>query len=159
MHNARGMAETAGIGLNVWEDHMAGNTAFLFVLRVLNWIRSIGDGITAFFARQRDAKLRRYKCSILWKDGDKRFLMNAEVKAENEEQARQLSNTTAAQKFPVLKPLGDKREIIPPYVQDPKAALALWQVESVALSEGDHDLIAQGLFGPAAADIGGWSSG
>jgi hypothetical protein len=85
--------------------------------------------------------------------------MNAEAKAETESQARQLANATAARKFPVLKPLGVSKEFTPLYIQDPKGALALWKVEEVPLSDRDRDLIAQGLLGPAAADVGGWSSG
>ena len=138
---------------------MAGNTALSLVLRALNWIRSLREGVSTYFARRRDAKLKRYQCSLLWKDVETRFMMNAEVKAETENQARQLANATAARKFPVLKPLGGNKEFTPPYIQDPKSALALWKVDELPLSDGDRDLIAQGLFGPAAADIGGWSSG
>jgi hypothetical protein len=138
---------------------MAENSALLLVRRVLIWIRSFQEGVSTYFARQRDAKLKRYNCSLLWKDGETRFLMNAEVKAETENQARQLANATAARKFSVLKPPGSHKEFSPPYIQDPKSALALWKVDEVPLSDGDRDLIARGLFGPAAADIGGYSSG
>jgi hypothetical protein len=149
---------------------MAENSTFFLLLKVLSRLHAIQEAITSFFARivsfparfaarRRDAKLKRYQCSLVWQDSNKHFMVDADVKAENEDQARQLSNVEAARRFPVLKPLGGGAKIIPPYTQDPKAALTQWQVKAMPLRDTDRDLIAEGRFGPAAAEIGGWSSG
>ena len=143
---------------------MAGNTVLSFVLRLFsfvarpfNWIGSIRESISTSFARQRDAKLKKYECSLTWKDGDTTLMVSGEAKAESEDQARQLANADAVRNKPVVRPVGSHKEFIPPYVHDPKAALASWKIAEVPLTAGDRDRVAQGLFGPAAASIGGFS--
>jgi hypothetical protein len=137
---------------------MANNSASAFFAKVLKWISSTISRISTDLARSRDQKLKRYRCSLTWSDGEKSFLMTADVKAENESQARQLSNAEAARDHPVLKPLGSNKEFIPPYIKDPNAALALWKVVEMPLTDVDRDRIADGTFGPAAALGVNWSN-
>jgi hypothetical protein len=139
------------------EGDMAGNTVFSLVLKLFKWIGSVRENITTTLARQRDAKLKKYECTLTWKDGDRALMVNGDAKAENEDQARQLTNAEAVRKFPVLKPLGSHKEFTPPYMHDPKGALALWKIVEVPLTAEDRDLVTQGSFGPAAASIVGFS--
>jgi len=137
---------------------MANNPALAFLAKLLKWISSTIDRISSDAAKSRDEKLKRYRCTLKWSDGEKTFLMAADVKAENEGQARQLSNAEAARSNPVLKPAGSNKEFIPPYIKDPNGTLALWKVEETPLSDVDRDLIANGAFGPAAALGVNWSN-
>ena len=143
---------------------MAGSAVFSFVLRLLsfvarlfNWFGSLREDISTSLARRRDSRLKKYECTLTWKDGDTALMTDGEARAENEDQARQLTNAEAVRRFPVVKLPGSHKEFIPPYVHDPKAALASWNIAEVPLSDEDRDKIAQGVFGPAAASIDGFS--
>ncbi len=130
---------------------------FSFLLKVLRWIVSVPEFISTYLARKRDAKLKNYECTLTWKDGGMALMVNGNAKAENEDQARRLVNAEAAKTLPVLKLIGGHHEFIPPYIQDSKAALALWKVVEVPLSDLDRDRVSQGVYGPAAAHIVGFS--
>jgi hypothetical protein len=71
-------------------------------------------------------RLKKYATELIFKDEPKFVRLRiAEVIAENELQARQLSNAQAIKDEPVIDDNLDQRQIIPPYMKDAGAMLLL----------------------------------
>src|ERR1044071_7530566 len=102
-------------------------------IKFLSWIAPLLKSAKQRAAVERDARLRAYATELRWKDGPKALRVAIDrIFAENEAQARQLSNTRAAKQEPVIEDNLDQRRIIPPYVKDPSAAVTQWKVTELA---------------------------
>ena len=97
------------------------------------WLRMVG-WVTKQSAVRKDAGLKRFETELSWTDMTKSVKIGFDdVIAESDAQARQLSNAEATKLAPAIKSAFEEREIVPPYMKDPKGALALWNVKACAL--------------------------
>ena len=121
-----------------------------FWMKILAWAAPIFKAAQQRSAIERDARLKTYATEFRWKDGPK-FIKVAidRVFAESESQARQLSNARAAEEEPLIEDKLDQRQIVPPYMKDPNAALMQWKVVELTLTEEERALAKQGQLGPA----------
>lgn len=132
------------------ESEMAAASHAPLWIKVLSWVAPVLKSAQQRAAVERDARLGAYATELRWKDGPKFFTVAIDrIFAENEAQARQLSNARAAKEEPVIDDNLDQRKIIPPYVKDPSAALAQWKVTDLALTDEERALAKQGQLGPA----------
>src|SRR5262249_36100378 len=119
-------------------------------IKVLSWVAPVLKSAQQRVAVERDARLRAYATELRWKDGVKFFTVVIDrIFAENEAQARQLSNARAAKDEPVIDDNLDQRQIIPPYMKDASATLMQWKVWDLPMSEDERALAKQGQLGPA----------
>ena len=121
-------------------------------MKVLGWVQSVAGASAKQAAIRRDAKLRKFKSEMTWTDGQMfvRILFHR-VYAESEQQARELMNAKAASEHPVVTS-AFFGESVPPFIKDPTAALALWQVTEEPLTAAEIDLAKVGELGPAHAE-------
>ncbi|MGA7329638.1 MAG: hypothetical protein WBX25_35450 [Rhodomicrobium sp.] len=130
---------------------MRANSGVDFARRAVKWFFASVQRVNRFLNKQRDTRLKKYRCSIQWVDGDEPLRVIVEVRAESEDQARQLAHATAIKKLPVVTVFVSGRTFTPPYIRDAKAAFAQWNVVVMPLSDLEHEQVASGEFGPARA--------
>jgi hypothetical protein len=125
-------------------------------LKSLTWAKSVVGGIQRRSAIRRDAKLKKFASELSWVEGKYRIAIIIDrVIAESEQQARQLSNAQATKDHPIVTLMFEGRDVVPPYIKDPNAALVLWKVTEVPLNDTDRALAKQGGLGPAHAENAG----
>jgi hypothetical protein len=125
---------------------------FNLAVTILRWIGLAITAVPRFLGRQRNKGLQKYRCTLQWIEAGIGHEVMVDVKAKNENEARQFANEGARKSLPKIqiKPLS-KDMIDPPYIKDAKATLPQWKVEVLPLSDRDREDIENGVFGPAGA--------
>jgi len=128
---------------------MADNSDKPFWMKALTWAQSITQAIGKRSAIKRDAHLKMYDTEFSWIDTTRLVKLQYEVVAETEAQARQLANAQAVIEVPMIESMLENRKIIPPYIKDASAALPLWKIKEIALTDGQREFAKEGKLGPA----------
>jgi hypothetical protein len=128
-------------------------------LKSLTWAKSVVGGMQKRSAIRRDKKLKKFASGLSWVEGKYIIVIKIDrVIAESEQQARELSNAQATKDHPIVTLAFEGKDVVPPYVKDPNAALALWKVTEVPLNDADREAAKQGKLGPANASEAGKAS-
>ncbi len=130
---------------------MKANSGVAFLRRAIKWFFANVQAVTSFLRKQRDAHLKKYHCSIQWTEGNEPLRVTVDVRAESEDQARQLAHAAAIERLPVVTMFVSGRTFTPPYIKDAKAAFAQWNVVAMPLNDLEREEVAAGEFGPARA--------
>ncbi len=131
---------------------MADSSDAPFWMKALAWLRSLAEAAAKKSAIARDARLKNYGMTLEWKEDTRDVEIVFNVIAESETQARQLANAHAAKEKPAFHSLLLNRQVIPPYIKDPAAALSQWKVAEAPLIDEQRELAKKGQLGPPHAE-------
>jgi hypothetical protein len=124
-----------------------------FLSKALVWGLSIFQKIERRTVAARDARLRSYWSVLSWKDNkalDPNIkIVFDKIYAESEQHARELSQAQAIKEKPVLTSKLSDKQIVPPYMTDPAATLARWELGEAPLNDEERELSSKGELGPA----------
>src|SRR5437867_6590892 len=115
-----------------------------FWLKALTWAQSLTQAFERRSAIKRDAHLKMYDTEFSWIDTTRLIKLQYEVVAETEAQARQLANAQAVTEVPIVESRLEDRKIIPPYMKDASAALPLWKIKEIPLTDGQREFAKEG---------------
>jgi hypothetical protein len=128
-----------------FSSHAQSNSDVPFWMKVTSWAQSVSGAISKQFAIRRDSNLKRFAGELSWVEGKYRIAIIIDrIIAENERQARELANAQATKEHPIITLMLEGKDVIPPYVTDPRAALVQWKMTEMPLKDSDRELAKEG---------------